>query len=55
MREQLALVEKIDESYFGKDRQKLMKQKIDDILVLLDSKPLDFSKQIKVVLNILIV
>ena len=49
MRELLAQVEKIDQSYFGKDRHKQMKQKIDDILILLDSKPLDFSKRFQTV------
>jgi len=32
---------KHDRAYFGKDRTKLLKQKIDDAIVLLDKKPID--------------
>lgn len=41
------LVEELDhfdQSYFGKDRLKQLKQKIDDICALLDNKPIEFSK-----------
>ena len=34
----------IDRAYFGKDRQKQLKNKIDEAIVLLDTKPIDQSK-----------
>lgn len=37
-------LEHFDKSYFGKDRHKQLKQKIDDICLLLDNKPIEFSK-----------
>ena len=39
--EQLELVER---SYFGKDRMKQMKLKINDAIALLDQKPIDLGK-----------
>lgn len=33
-----------DRSYFGKDRTKVIKGKIDEAVVLLDSKPIDLGK-----------
>ena len=41
-----AMVEQLDhldKSYFGKDRHRLIKQKIDDIIQHLDTKPIEFS------------
>lgn len=37
-------LDKLDRTYFGKDRYKQMKQRLDDSLNLLDTKPLDLSK-----------
>ncbi|CDW76195.1 tetratricopeptide repeat protein 5 [Stylonychia lemnae] len=37
----------LDKSYFGKDRHKLIKQKIDDITQLLDTKPIEFIQNKK--------
>ena len=34
-------LEQIDRSYFGKDRMKQIKSKIDEALVLLDTKPIE--------------
>jgi hypothetical protein len=34
----------IDRAYFGKDRQKLLKSKIDEAVALLDTKPIDQGK-----------
>lgn len=33
-----------DRAYFGKDRVKIIKAKIDEAVVLLDSKPIDLGK-----------
>lgn len=37
-------LDKLDRTYFGKDRYKQMKQRLDKSLELLDTKPLDLSK-----------
>ena len=42
VREHLAELETIDRAYFGKDRHKVIKAKIEDITNLLDSKPIEF-------------
>lgn len=34
----------IDRAYFGKDRQKQLKAKIDEAIALLDTKPIDQGK-----------
>lgn len=36
-------LEELDRSYFAKDRHKQIKTKIEDIIALLDSKPIEFS------------
>ena len=33
----------LDRTYFGKDRQKQLKAKLDEVLALLDSKPVEFG------------
>ena len=40
-------LEQLDKSYFAKDRQKLLKQKIDEAISMLDTKPLDLGKYLK--------
>ena len=40
-------LEVMDHSYFGKDRQKQLKSKIEECLVLLDQKPIDIVKNKK--------
>jgi len=37
-------LEQLDKAYFGKDRHKQLKAKIDEISALLDAKPIEFSK-----------
>ncbi len=33
----------MDKSYFAKDRQKQLKNKMDEVIALLDSKPVEFG------------
>jgi hypothetical protein len=42
VREQLAAVDQIDRTYFGKDRQRILKTMIDEVISLLDTKPIEF-------------
>ena len=44
MRKILEQLELIERSYFGKDRIKQMKMKINDAVALLDQKPIDLGK-----------
>ena len=37
-------LKKLDRTYFGKDRVKQMKNKLDQAINLLDEKPIDMSK-----------
>ena len=37
-------LKKLDRTYFGKDRVKQMKSKLDQAVGLLDEKPIDMSK-----------
>ena len=37
-------LKKLDRTYFGKDRVKQMKAKLDQAVTLLDEKPIDMSK-----------
>ena len=47
IREQIQAVDQMDRTYFGKDRPKLLKAKIDEILALLDTKPIEFVQNKK--------
>jgi tetratricopeptide (TPR) repeat protein len=47
VREQILAVELMDRTYFGKDRPKLLKAKIDEILAMLDTKPIEFVQNKK--------
>ena len=47
VKELIEQLEKTDISYFGKDRNKQLKAKIEDITQLLDSTPIEFSKFIR--------
>lgn len=42
MRDQLQALELLDRTYFGKDRLKQVKAKIDEISALLDQRPIEF-------------
>lgn len=42
MKEHLAALEVMDRTYFNKDRPKQIKAKIDEIIALLDTKPIEF-------------
>ena len=42
VREQIVTLETIDRTYFGKDRLRQIKAKIDEITQLLDTKPVEF-------------
>lgn len=43
VKEMVEQLDQYDRTYFGKDRHKLIKNKIDEITALLDSKPIEFS------------
>jgi tetratricopeptide (TPR) repeat protein len=47
VREQLAAVDQIDRTYFGKDRQRILKTMIDEVISLLDTKPIEFVQNKK--------
>jgi len=47
VRKLLDQIDVIDRGYFGKDRQKQIKQMMDDILALLDQKPIDLIQNKK--------
>jgi len=47
VRELIKTADQIDRTYFGKDRLKLLKAKIDEILALLDTKPIEFVQNKK--------
>jgi hypothetical protein len=42
VRDQIVTLETIDRTYFGKDRLRQIKAKIDEITQLLDTKPVEF-------------
>jgi hypothetical protein len=39
-------MDKCDKSYFGKDKLKMLKSALDEIIALLDEKPIEFSNKI---------
>jgi hypothetical protein len=43
VKELVEQLDQIDRTYFGKDRFKQIKAKIDEITALLDTKPIEFS------------
>jgi Tfp pilus assembly protein PilF len=47
IREQIQAVDLIDRTYFGKDRLKILKVKIDEIIAQLDTKPIEFVQNKK--------